>query len=256
MIEFYDYKNHCWWCGNEADSAEHKYKQTDLKREFGKVPYKGRKEIVRGISGKLRKILGPNSKEVKFKKNICQNCNNNKSQSFDSEYEKFTKYIKNHENEIISKRQFIFSEIYGDSWADCRANLLRYYVKHICCRLASNNIFIRNEIINFLNGTSKLFFLNFHIEIREDLIAMIKFLREEGLGDGCLWIGDLIYDISKSTGKMSNARSYHGYRWLRMNYLYDDSCFQAEDNFSDNIVNLISDYNIDPTKILARDIAP
>jgi hypothetical protein len=67
MIEMYDYKDRCWWCGNAADSGEHKYKKADLVREFGKGPYKGAKELVRVIEGQLKIIQGPNSKRLNLK---------------------------------------------------------------------------------------------------------------------------------------------------------------------------------------------
>jgi hypothetical protein len=31
----------CWWCGNTADSREHRFKRTDIEREFGRGPYLG-----------------------------------------------------------------------------------------------------------------------------------------------------------------------------------------------------------------------
>jgi hypothetical protein len=37
----------CWWCGAPASSSEHTYKKTDLVREFGPGPYKGRNALIR-----------------------------------------------------------------------------------------------------------------------------------------------------------------------------------------------------------------
>ena len=149
MVDKYDYKGLCWWCRNEADSGEHKYKKSDLLREFGKGPYEGNEKLVRRISGEMRKIQGPKSVEAKFESNLCQRCNNDMSQPFDIEYDKFVQFIKNNEDDIIDKKQFRFSDIYGQNWQDGRLNLLRYYVKHICCRLVSAKILIRDEIIGF-----------------------------------------------------------------------------------------------------------
>ncbi len=254
MIEKYDYKELCWWCGNRADSGEHKYKKADLMREFGRGPYKGDEEIVRGITGQLRKIQGPNSREAKFESNLCQKCNNEKSQPFDRDYDKFAQFIKANEDKIIDTRQFRFSDIYGKDWKDCRVNLLRYYVKHVCCRLAYEKILIKHEIIDFLNGSPDLMFLKFHLGIREDIVAMMKVLREDGLDNGCLWMGDLIYQISKSTREISEAESFLGYRWLRMNYLYDYGVGHSEDNFSGDLVTLDSGYNIDPKIVSNREL--
>jgi hypothetical protein len=249
MIEKHDYKDLCWWCRNVADSGEHKYKKADLVREFGKGPYIGANKLVRGISGELRSIQGPNSKEAKFENTLCQTCNNEKSQPFDVNYDIFTEYIRANEPKIIATRQFKFSEIYGNDWKNCRVNLLRYYVKHICCRLASAKILVRHEVISFLNGAQDLHFLKFNLEIREDIVAMMNGLKKSGMDNGCLWIGDLNHQISKSRGEISEAQSFLGYRWLRMNYLYDYSIEHTEDNFSDDLVNLDTGYNIHPETV-------
>ena len=98
----------------------------------------------------------------------------------------------------------------------------------------------------FLDGAPDLMFLKFHLEIRADIVAMIKILKKDGLDDGCLWMGDLICKISKSTGEISEVNSFLGYRWLRMNYSYDYGIGPSEDNFSGDIVKLESAYNIDP----------
>ena len=246
MIEKHDYEDLCWWCGNAADSGEHKYKKADLVREFGKGPYKDANELVRGIEGQLRRIQGPNSKEAKFENNLCQTCNNEKSQPFDTTYDEFAEYIRRNEQNIIATRQFKFSEIFGGDWKDYRLNLLRYYVKHICCRLAAAGILVGKEVIDFLNGEQDLKFLKINLEIREDIAAMMDGLRKVGMDDGCLWIGDLIYQSSKSSGEISEAQSFFGYRWLRMNYLYDYGIGHAEDNFSGDLVNLDTAYNIYP----------
>lgn len=250
MVDKYDYKGLCWWCHNEANSGEHKYKKSDLLREFGRGPYEGNEKLVRRISGEMRKIQGPKSVEAKFESNLCQQCNNDVSQPFDIEYDKFVQFIKNNEDDIIDKKQFRFSDIYGQNWQDGRLNLLRYYVKHICCRLVSAKILIRDEIIGFLDGAPDLMFLKFHLEIRADLVAMIKILKKDGLNDGCLWMGDLICKISKGTGEISEVNSFLGYRWLRMNYSYDYGIGHSEDNFSGDIVTLESVYNIDPKSII------
>lgn len=249
MIETHDYKDRCWWCGNAADSGEHKYKKADLVREFGKGPYKGANELVRGIAGQLRKIQGPNSKEAKFENTLCQICNNERSQPFDTTYDEFSEYIRLNEQKIIAARQFKFSDIFGVDWKDCRLDLLRYYVKHICCRLSTARIFVRQEVIDFLNGAQGLKFLKLNLEIREDIVAMMDGLRKVGMDDGCMWIGDLTCQTSKSSGDISEAQSFLGYRWLRMNYLYDYGIGDTEDNFSGDLVDLATAYNFHPETV-------
>ena len=45
-VHRYDYAGRCWWCGQQADSGEHKHKRTDLVREFGRGPWKDQTAVV------------------------------------------------------------------------------------------------------------------------------------------------------------------------------------------------------------------
>jgi len=250
MISTFDYNDNCWWCGNKADSGEHKYKKADLIREFGRGPYKGNDAIVRVLLGKQRNIPGPNSKEVKFENNLCQPCNNARSQPFDREYDTFTEYIRQNEYVICTAKQFKFSEIFGSNWKDNRENLVKYFVKHICCSLAIAKVLIKPPLIDYLNGTSDLEYLSLHLEIREDIVALVKNYKAKGKEIGNLWIGKMSCMLSPSTGAISEVTSFLGYRWLRLNYTYDESISPARDNFSSDKVTLDSNYNEDPNSIL------
>jgi hypothetical protein len=240
MIIAHNYLGTCWWCGGIADSAEHKHKRTDLRREFGDGPYLGDSEIVRNVKERSTTIQGPKSKEVKFIKNLCQKCNNQRSQAFDRDYDKFTSFIKDNEEAILRKKSFNFSDIYNNDWEFARINLIRYYIKHIGCRLASANILISQDIVNFLDGRQgqTLKHIGFYLEIRSDIANMINALQSSQLGDGCLWIGDLMCSRDTSGSALSDAASFIGYRWLRMNYLYDYRIGNSFDNFSKNKVVL------------------
>src|SRR6267378_4063620 len=46
-LEAFDYGGVCWWCSNPADSAEHKYKRSDVVAEFGRPPYHDGSSLVR-----------------------------------------------------------------------------------------------------------------------------------------------------------------------------------------------------------------
>lgn len=250
MIPRFDYGDKCWWCGGLADSAEHKYKKSDLLKEFGSGPYKSHNEIVRVVhEEKVRKIPGPKSQEVKFPNNLCQNCNNNRSQPFDIAYSEFVSYLKNNEEEIYLSKQFQFSNIFGKNYEIKKNDVIRYYVKHICCRLASAKVLIKDEIKNFLNGSLTLKSISLNMEVREDIVALIKRWEKEGITTGSLWIGDLSCILNEKAGYVRNVSSFYGYRWLRTNYFYDNEIVM-ETNISDDIVILGAGYEISPQMIL------
>jgi len=226
MIYKHDYTGTCWWCGNDAGTGEHKFKRTDLIKYFGRGPYQGKGRIVRGIQGKLRTIQGPNSDEAKFEKNLCAACNNAKSQPFDRSYDRFIEFLHDHEEEILAERKISFSDIYGADWQLDVVSLYRYFVKHICCRLAEAGIQINPAVITFLNDEGPFQNLRISFEIREDIVAMEKKNKEIGIDNGSFWLGDLMYMKSQSAGSMSEANSFLGFRWLRINYVYDNAITQ------------------------------
>lgn len=94
MLEFNNFKGKCWWCESSDLSREHKYKKSDIKREyFSDQEIHDRVKInlvsIKDLSEKGKAVQGPNSNAIKFEANICKNCNNSRSQSFDFSYDKF-----------------------------------------------------------------------------------------------------------------------------------------------------------------------
>jgi hypothetical protein len=245
----HSYGTDCWWCGNPADSQEHKYKKADMGRLFGKGPYKGDDALVRVVEGKERTVQGPNSKELMFKANLCQICNNQRSQPFDLAYDRFIGHVETNSSTILGSKQISFSAIFGPDWQVGRENVIRYYVKHIGCRLAETGIRVETQVLDYLDGKSPLRHIEMDFEIREDIVAMEKKLLSEQLVEGGVWIGNGMADHHPSTGSYSRFYSHVGYRWLRLNYQYDDS-FTSQFNVSPaDLLTLGTGFSVDPASI-------
>jgi hypothetical protein len=86
-------KTYCWICNKIADSAEHRIKKSDLVSLHGSGSYKGENALFLVREGKQTPIQGPNSKVVKYRKNLCSTCNNSYTQPFDKAYECFVDYL-------------------------------------------------------------------------------------------------------------------------------------------------------------------
>jgi hypothetical protein len=56
---------------------------------FEKGPYKGDEALSRCVEGKELTVQGPSSKELMFRANLCQKCNNERSQRFNKAYGQF-----------------------------------------------------------------------------------------------------------------------------------------------------------------------
>jgi hypothetical protein len=248
----HNYGGRCWWCGAVADSREHKHKKTDLTREFGSGPYLGDLAVVRGFQGKLRQVQGPDANEVKFARVLCAPCNNARSQPFDAAYDVLASFVVDNEPTILRTRWFRFSDVYGAGWRSARENVAKYYVKHIGCRLAEAGIKVDQPVLDYLDGRSAgMTGLEMHFEIRGDIVAVFQHVRSrhgEDFSQG-LWMGDLHCMYSPSTGAISQVQGFLGYRWLRLNYLYDSRITRPQGSFQRNRVRLLYGASIDPATI-------
>jgi 5-methylcytosine-specific restriction endonuclease McrA len=127
----------CWICGNPADSREHKFKKTDLAHS-GKSWAPADQPYFVSENG-WRRIPGPNSRLVKFEKVLCQPCNNARTQPFDRAYERFAEWVDRKDANLLNETLIDFTEIYGANFQDGVLNLLKYFAKHLGCRIASDN---------------------------------------------------------------------------------------------------------------------
>ncbi|WP_407484622.1 hypothetical protein [Elizabethkingia miricola] len=125
----------CWICNiNEANSEEHKFKASDIKRNFGKK--------FEGIyyNGGVHSFTSDKDKNIKFPKIICIDCNNNKTRRADDAYTEFTENYEAINSEIECKGRINFEKIYGDCWNIKKLDLYRYFAKHAGCKIITNNI--------------------------------------------------------------------------------------------------------------------
>lgn len=232
MIQKYDYENKCWWCNDIANSREHRFKRTDVVREFGNSPFpKGSVIKTPGnfIVDKALPIQGPNSNYLKFQINICHKCNSSRSRNYDIAYDKFMDYLKNNEETIFSTHEVNLYNVYGSNWRDGYSNLIKYYIKNICTRFAENMIFIEPEIINFLASESHLNHLSINFQIRTDWAEFYKTIKSSNVDYGYLHASAIEAERSKSLGSYYWLGGFLQYRWFQVQYFYQkgNSHFQT-----------------------------
>jgi hypothetical protein len=127
----------CWLCGNPADSREHKFKKSDLARS-SKTWARDDQPFFVGAEG-VRRIQGPDSKLATFDKVICQRCNTTRTQPYDRCYECFSNWVSKNGATLMCETSLDFAEIYGPDYRSAVLNLLKYFAKHLGCRIASEN---------------------------------------------------------------------------------------------------------------------
>lgn len=139
----------CWICGDPADSREHKFKKTDLARSSATWLPADQPYFVSG-SG-VRRIQGPKSQLVTFGKVLCQKCNSARTQPYDLAYERFAKWVVDKDATLMAKPELDFAEIYGAEFETGVLNLLKYFAKHLGCRIASDNYLMPPKLAPSLN---------------------------------------------------------------------------------------------------------
>ena len=222
MIQYFStkQKDMCWWCGKIADSREHRYKKSDLKRVF--TGNKGFDAVISRDDETIY-LQGPNSKFVKHEKTICHICNTTRSQPFDHAYDQFIVYVEQNAQKIITDKTVDCTNIFGPDFEKSKQNLLRYYVKHLCCRLTANNISIVPALTEFLHGNAQLQHLYIKFEIRLDLMKWIELNKPE-VGDmGNLYQGKLLgYETSQNSRTLDMVYTYYTYRWFKTIFFYSE----------------------------------
>jgi hypothetical protein len=150
----------CWICGKPADSREHKFKRTDVAQSSKTWAPEDQPYYLDG-SG-WRRIQGPNSQLVQFARVLCQKCNTTSTQPFDRAYERFAAWVNQKGANLMEATHINFGEIYGDDFQGETLNLLKYFAKHLGCRIASENFTLpQNLALSLTTGDLRPFEVSF-----------------------------------------------------------------------------------------------
>lgn len=239
----------CWWCGGAADSAEHKFKRSDLVRDFGRGAWTAPDDAVaHGDGAAATNVRSSRADRLKFRKVMCRNCNSTHSQPFDRAYDVFVEFLAANQQMVLDESCFKWSDVFGPSWEQGRAEVTRYWIKHIGTRLASDSQPVPSGLVAFLNRDPlPARHFNLGLELRADIVALSSHALTVHGDDfsASHWMGDLF----TTGGSMPSFISHWGWRWLRLTYEVGESIVPGVTTFTSNLVLLPVDYNIDPTQI-------
>lgn len=123
---------------------------------------------------------GPNSKLVKSKPSMCTRCNNVRSQPFDAAWDRFGSYLVDHEAEILARRSLDLQSVFGADWRPRAADVERYVVKHLICRIVDQlprPICLDPELLEFLDGGAYPSVLELDLCIDLGVVEMLRVAR-------------------------------------------------------------------------------
>jgi hypothetical protein len=227
----------CWWCGAPADSREHRLKKSDLVREFGKPPFTGLRTLTRVSGDDRHEFRGPDSGLVKFQPSICMRCNNTRSQPFDVAWDSFVGYLAKQEVEVLRDCSLDLEAIFGTDWAARAADVERYVVKHLICRVAEQRagpIQLHRKLLDFLDGGAYPGMLRLDLCIDLGVAEMLRVARAasppeqpEAADGGFMGLTPLWVQQSQSTGKCTEPQAGLYYRWLGVFWIVAHGPFES-----------------------------
>lgn len=141
----------CWWCGDLATTEEHRFKNSTLRRvgrtDSGDVDPQGVFKVSGDFAGPLRSLN--KGSQVRWRKNLCARCNNQRSQPFDLAHDVFEAFVIERADEMMKWKRLAWQEIYGPRWQPAARDLGRYFGKQIGCMLASSACPCRKTLSTF-----------------------------------------------------------------------------------------------------------
>lgn len=124
---------------NPADSAEHRFKETDVRT---RVPGLSRKRPVYGQQGRATNIpIGSaSSRNLKFKKSICRRCNDTLTQPYDEAWQTLSAHLHGRWRGIAAARRFDLSKPFPGRTRAAALNVHLYFVKLFGCLIVEGNV--------------------------------------------------------------------------------------------------------------------
>jgi hypothetical protein len=217
----------CWICGAATETAEHKLKKSDIVRGHGKGPYRGDDALLHYCEGRESVVQGPNSKVLKYSKNLCSKCNNEKTQPFDRAYEHFISWVFDNESIVLQNRTIDFEAVYPTDWETAQLNLYKYLVKAFGCKIVDANAPVPSDLISLLDQDSFQTGLRITISVNEGVLLMAPKDR-----DGFVRFSAFAAWDSADHSKIDHVYWESGVSWLTFQYWY---CMLPHDDFTGDI---------------------
>lgn len=209
----------CWICGDFADSEEHKFKSSDLRKHYGKK-YNNGNEMLYFTGNKAIEVDSYKSKELKFPKVICTNCNNNRTKAHDDAYDIFINYMPNRFEQLHQNKVIDFYDIYGSPWQEQKRNLYRYYVKHAGCKIVTGQYpYDLDEMSRFILGQDKISSFLVHFQIKEGIKVLLDMPQDVGKNRKYAHLFNSDTICFSNVGESLNYAGWISNQWLSTNWV-------------------------------------
>lgn len=209
----------CWWCDDMATTEEHRIKASTLRRvaklDDGTVTPGNVFKKSSDYEATLHSLK--KGTQVRWRKNLCGNCNNSKSQPFDRAYDDFEAFLVEHIDVMSAWERLDWQTVYGSDWREKARNLARYFSKQLGCMLATYQLQVPAELVQFLNGADRCPSTWFVLYVNPVAVDFHAQMRGDGFEYGLSgFVGLLDSNAYQTEGVFSGIDyGYHiGYLWF------------------------------------------
>lgn len=123
----------CWICDGYATSGEHRIKKSDLKLLYPIVNKEN--PIFHRRNGDVKNpIISVKSARFTFNGLICEKCNNETTQDYDTTWEKLSHYLHQNWSTIKTSGEFDLSNVFPDDFKSNMILVHLYFVKIFGCK--------------------------------------------------------------------------------------------------------------------------
>lgn len=144
----------CCWCRRaEAATAEHRYRASLVRLVYSPDAFADPdRRPIRNVDGMgSQSARGPNADAFRYPKNLCAKCNNERSQPFDREFDRFAQFVHQNGESIRTIGILDFQTIFGPTWAVSVDLLLRAFAKEMACFIDESGYVVPERIRTLLD---------------------------------------------------------------------------------------------------------
>lgn len=212
----------CWICSDPADSSEHMVKASDFRSVFGRVTQKS-PAYRHSKGGANHPIKGTDVSAIKFRRSLCQRCNNARTQTHDRAWETFLAFGRSARPMLRRGDRVPFSRIFRGTAKNSALALHLYFLKQFGCHVVENCIplpikqFAACILSNNPHPCLRLIFVSFAAEASKYKIQVgdIQTLNRGGQAVCAVWhyrvetIGVIVSYAEPGHPRLTRDRGWH-----------------------------------------------
>ena len=124
----------CWICDSTNKSREHRFKASDANQLFGKID-KNNPVFTKDPYGKAVRIETINSNRLTFLNTICEKCNNERSQPYDTAWQSLSRFVADIHRTDAFVDNIELKKVFGEHYRSRILYVHLYFVKYFGCQV-------------------------------------------------------------------------------------------------------------------------